>query len=152
MKVCSKCKTKKPVEEFNRSSANPDGRHGWCKICTRAADRDRRLLRLDEDREAALIRKYGITQAQYDEIFEQQGGVCAICERPESRVVKGNLNRMAVDHDHETDEVRGLLCAKCNTALGKFNDDPALLERAIDYLKRPRKAVNLTATSQEAAA
>lgn len=152
MKVCSKCKLEKAVEEFNRSSANPDGRHYWCKVCTRAADAARRLLRLSEEREASLIRKYGITQEQYDEMFEEQGGVCAICERPESRVIKGNLNRMAVDHDHETGAVRGLLCAKCNTALGKFDDDAALLERAIDYLKRPRKATNLTTINTEEAA
>ena len=66
----------------------------------------------------------------------QQGGVCAICKKPEKS--KWNTEQpmlLAVDHDHETGRVRGLLCNNCNTGLGKFMDDPDLLSSAIEYLR-----------------
>lgn len=69
-----------------------------------------------------------------------QNGGCAICGSPETRIVKGTLNSLVVDHNHETGVIRGLLCALCNTALGKFHDDPDLLRRAAEYLERPVKA------------
>ncbi len=64
-----------------------------------------------------------------------QGGVCAICGLPETRVVKGKLNRLAVDHDHTTGRVRGLLCFRCNTCLGRFEDNVELLRAAEAYLE-----------------
>lgn len=73
-------------------------------------------------------RKYGITIQQYDALFAAQNGVCAICSRPPGK------RRLAVDHCHTTKAVRGLLCVQCNTAIGKLNDDPELLRRAIAYL------------------
>lgn len=63
-------------------------------------------------------------------MLERQGGVCAICkEKPKN-------GRLAIDHLHGTDKVRGLLCSPCNTALGLFKDDPERLAAAIEYLKR----------------
>ncbi len=61
-------------------------------------------------------------------VFAAQNGVCAICSRPPGK------RRLAVDHWHTTKAVRGLLCVQCNTAIGKLNDDPELLRRAIAYL------------------
>lgn len=73
-----------------------------------------------------------LTEEQYAELFERQGGACAICgEKP-----KGG--RLAIDHIHGTTTVRGLLCSKCNTALGLFKDDPHRLASAIEYLRRGR--------------
>lgn len=64
-----------------------------------------------------------------DAMAEVQGGLCAICHEPP-------LNRrLAVDHDHETGAVRGLLCTACNTTLGRFNDDPNRFEAAAAYLR-----------------
>ena len=71
-----------------------------------------------------------VTDDEYAELLERQGGVCAICRQPES--VPGRS--LAVDHDHATGAVRGLLCGRCNRALGYFRDDPALLAAAITYL------------------
>lgn len=66
---------------------------------------------------------------EYDRRLNEQGGGCAICGVfPAERA-------LAVDHDHNTGEVRGLLCFSCNTALGAFHDSVALLEAAIDYLE-----------------
>jgi len=76
-----------------------------------------------------LTRKYDITLAEYEEMHEAQEGVCAICFEPET----GKM--LAVDHCHTTGAIRGLLCSHCNTALGKFRDDPARLQSAINYLQ-----------------
>ena len=78
-----------------------------------------------------LKRNYGITVEQYNEFLRQQGGVCAICSN-----VCLTGRRLAVDHCHESHEVRGLLCTNCNQGLGKFQDSPELLSGAADYLKR----------------
>jgi Zn-finger nucleic acid-binding protein len=82
----------------------------------------------DAKRERKLVRKYGITLAEYDGMHTAQGGVCAICNEPE-RIDR----RLAVDHCHVTGRVRGLLCAMCNTAIGKLRDSTELLERALHY-------------------
>lgn len=76
--------------------------------------------------------EYGITAKQYDDILASQKGVCAICGQPEKVT---SFKRLAIDHCHESNKIRGLLCYRCNTALGKFEDNTSLLEKAITYLK-----------------
>lgn len=66
---------------------------------------------------------------------DQQQGRCAICETTMRIGGKPGMDQEHVDHDHTTGEVRGLLCSRCNTSIGKFNDDPALLRRAADYIE-----------------
>lgn len=86
-----------------------------------------------------LKRYYGLTMERYGQMLADQGGVCAICKLPEVRVTpKGDLTTLHVDHDHETNEVRALLCYRCNSALGSMRDDPALLREAANYLERHR--------------
>jgi len=74
---------------------------------------------------------YGLTPEQYDALLAEQDGKCAIC-RTDDWPGKGPH----VDHEHETGKVRGLLCGKCNVALGNMDDDPARLRAAADYLER----------------
>lgn len=83
-------------------------------------------------RAAKLLRSYGITVEQYEKLADMQGGVCAICRRKDDQ---GHL--LAVDHCHDSGAVRGLLCHKCNVALGLFRDDPAALTAAAEYLRNP---------------
>lgn len=71
--------------------------------------------------------KYGLTESEYLDMFDEQGNKCAICSTSFDEV------RACVDHSHETGKVRGLLCDKCNKGLGHFNDDPELLSKAIKY-------------------
>jgi len=73
--------------------------------------------------------KYGITLEQYDEMLRQQGGVCALCHQHPTR-------QFDVDHDHETGKVRGLLCHRCNISLAFFRDDPDLMDRMREYLRK----------------
>jgi len=77
-----------------------------------------------------LKNTYQITIEDYQLSLEKQSGLCAICK---SKCVSGR--RLAVDHNHTTGEVRGLLCCKCNRGLGNFNDNLDLLEQAVLYLK-----------------
>jgi hypothetical protein len=77
------------------------------------------------------LKKYGLTPDDYDRMVVEQGGVCAICHRPE----KAKLGLLHVDHDHTNNRVRGLLCQQCNTGLGKFQDNIRILQSAINYLR-----------------
>lgn len=74
---------------------------------------------------------YGITIDIYNKLYDLQGGKCAICGKHQSELDK----RLYVDHDHDTKTVRGLLCQKCNSALGMFNDRLDLVRKAVVYLE-----------------
>lgn len=89
----------------------------------------------DKQRAKLIKNKFGISEQQYQEMEKAQNFVCAICKEPEKTARKGIPQRLAIDHCHETNHVRGLLCVNCNTALGKFNDNKFLLESAISYLE-----------------
>lgn len=78
------------------------------------------------------LARYGMTVDQFRSMTEQQGGVCAICRR------RAKTPRLHVDHCHTTGAVRGLLCEKCNVALGLFDDDPERMREAATYLEKSR--------------
>jgi len=82
----------------------------------------------------AGLRRYGLTPEAYDAMLAEQAGVCAICRRPERATALGKIIPLAVDHDHRTGAVRGLLCRDCNRAIGLFVDDPEILAAAMAYL------------------
>jgi len=83
-----------------------------------------------------LKRHYGITIDRYNEMLAEQDGCCAICGKEENNEIRGRTLSLAVDHDHATGAVRALLCSACNTALGLFRDDKALLNAAVAYLDK----------------
>lgn len=85
----------------------------------------------------SFMRLYGISFEDYSQKAEEQDNCCAICGQRESdRDANGKVKALAVDHDHATGQIRGLLCQACNTGLGKFKDDPLVLAKAIAYLAR----------------
>ena len=86
----------------------------------------------DTSKRMAYTRKslYGITQDEYDAMYENQGGVCAICGG-----VNANRRTLGVDHNHTTGKIRGLLCHACNTGIGHLQDATELLCQAIVYLE-----------------
>lgn len=155
-KTCSTCHAQKPVAEFSKQSVRPDGFNITCKECLKARHAIRykdpvkrqrirdagarwRERNPDADADKTLRRKYGITLAQYDEMFEAQGGVCALCKKGETtkRRKKGDgRERLAVDHCHDTGRVRGLLCFKCNTAIGSLGDTEEDALRVVKYLSK----------------
>jgi hypothetical protein len=138
VKLCSDCKTEKPEGEFGRV-------HGYlnkrCRPCDSAYKKSLPSYNSEARRRAKFKARYGITPERYDQMSAEQQGLCAICGNSEPGVDKrtGEVMRLSVDHDHETGRVRGLLCQKCNRAIGLLDDDVDRLKWAIDYL---RKEVN----------
>ena len=80
------------------------------------------------------LKRHGLTQEQYEIQLAIQNGVCAICRNPHGRALCGRSKDLAVDHDHLTGRLRGLLCDDCNLGLGLFRDDPQRLMNAALYL------------------
>jgi len=115
-KSCSACLRELPRSRFHKDKQNPDGLCGRCIEC-RA--HERRLAR------------YDLTPQQYKRMLFMQNYQCAICHRPLPELEHG----LAVDHDHVTGKVRGLLCLNCNTGLGQFADDVVRMHRALEYVK-----------------
>jgi hypothetical protein len=123
----------------------------------RVKERRRRYYESDKaaqrerTRRATYMRKYGITVEQYDEMLALQGDRCAICRISSAEHVKTRQQILAVDHDHKTGKVRGLLCTQCNTALGLFRDNSAFLIGAIYHLN-PDVVVAVFPASEDAVA
>lgn len=116
----------KPENKHDRDT--PEGRRAYAKV--------HREARPDMYRGHELKRQYGMSIADYVKMLTEQNGVCAVCGKPETHVKNGKLANLAVDHCHNSEKVRGLLCVKCNLMLGYAKDDIAVLESAIQYLKR----------------
>lgn len=129
-KTCNGCQVRKEPSEFSKRKGG-DGLRSRCKPCEAVARRQAYAANPQRFRDAAwragLKKLYGITEAQYDEMLTDQGGVCAICGG-------GDTHRLSVDHNHSTGAVRSLLCRSCNTGLGSFREDPFLMVKAMDYL------------------
>ena len=144
VKVCTRCNQTLPKEMFIDGKCNP---------CLRLTRRERykerskdpeyrkyRALQARKERERnprsyAMRKKewlkynYGITLEIWEDMYAKQNGVCAICLK-KCKTKK----QLAVDHDHNTNKIRGLLCSKCNRGIGMFEDDVNLLNKAIIYL------------------
>lgn len=141
-KRCPTCGQTKPASEFAKDTARPDGMSSRCRLCRKRSDDLYRMKPETRQRERAYraseqgrqverrkrCRRFGLSVDDYEQMLAEQLGVCAICgAAPEGK-------RLAIDHDHQTGRVRGLLCTFCNIALGGFRDSPELLGRAISYL------------------
>lgn len=164
-KTCSLCKLDFPIDEFRIVKKAKGFRTSHCRACSakylrewRKANKDRLLaerkaryeLETDADREARrlaqresyakdprrfrdrnLRAQFGITIDQYDAMLAEQDGLCAICGL---KCTSGR--QLAVDHDHKTGAVRGLLCGNCNRALGHLQDDLRNARAAVAYLEK----------------
>lgn len=90
----------------------------------------------DKFRNNAFLKNFGITLDTYNTMLKNQNNCCMICEKPETSTFKsGRIKSLAVDHCHATKKVRGLLCSRCNAAIGLLKEDIKSLEKAIEYLK-----------------
>ncbi len=135
-KVCYRCKKKKPISGFSKNKSQPDGYQLYCKPCKQEKQREY----YTSDKGRLHIRKmnlkwtYGITLEQYNEMFEQQNGVCAICGKLETAILNNAVKRLSVDHNHKTGKVRALLCHTCNMYVGMV-ENKQLVKRINKYLK-----------------
>jgi hypothetical protein len=129
MSYCPDCGNHKPLSEFPRDSKRESGAFLYCRTC----NYERNQLRTPEQRRRWTLKtKYDLTPEEYEAKLADQEGRCAMCQTtPEA-----NGRPLAVDHDHDTDQVRGLLCVTCNIMLGSALDQPDRLRAGIRYLAR----------------
>lgn len=170
-KVCAKCKVGKNFIEFYKNRSTADGYQAYCKPCKnlidkkprtdeiRAKDRERykrriatpegkaklfaastRYKQTEHGKLAAwtryLQRAYSIDSTTYMQLLELQNGRCAICR------IKPTHQRLHVDHHHKSKKIRGLLCGKCNQAIGLLNENLELFEAAKKYLECENEAIS----------
>lgn len=153
MKKCSRCGQEKTTSDYHKDNRNPDGLYGWCKDCARAKAREYRANNVEKVRasqretkrkkpefywEKNLRDHFGITVEQYQKMLDEQNGCCAVCGLAETEIhPKSNrVRRLAVDHCHDTGRIRGLLCNRCNRAIGLFRDSADVIRGAIAYLEK----------------
>ena len=105
------------------------------RAINRESARKRRAFVPETIRSHKYFGNYGIRLEDYERLFREQGGVCAICGGPPGNAKSPHFH---VDHDHETGQVRGLLCHSCNTGIGSLKDNPDLLRKAVEYIERKR--------------
>ncbi|RKY09971.1 MAG: hypothetical protein DRP65_07190 [Planctomycetota bacterium] len=132
-KICSVCGKEKSVEDFYLVSKKKPRPRSECKACHKAYRDKHAVRRYAQVKDLSLKRNYGISLADYCNMFLEQDGRCAICGTKNQENTKCPL---MVDHDHKTQQVRKLLCTKCNIGLGHFQDDPRLLQKAAEYLQQ----------------
>lgn len=161
---CSYCKQEKPTSAFVVESATPRGYRYDCKPCAKIrakANREARKHKWDEKSpyenttSYKLCRKCGVSKlyAEFSRDNNRSDGLqarCKTCQMTEWRMSKygidlapdsecaicGRTDKLCIDHCHATSNVRGVLCAWCNTVLGHAKDDPAVLRRAAEYLEK----------------
>jgi len=141
-RICVKCGEVKSVEEFYSARRKVDNYvpriTTECKTCSRK----NRKEHYTQNREKVLanrrFRSYGLSKDEYNEMLVNQGGSCAICKRKEwvRASITDNVMALAVDHCHDSGNVRGLLCRACNLAIGYFEDNIESLDEAIKYLEQ----------------
>lgn len=126
---CTTCRTELPLTDFQRDSRTANGYRRVCRSCTK---------------DVRIAIAYGMDAAAYRQLLERQGHVCRICGKPETATHQsGELRRLSVDHDHKCCPgkkscgkcVRGLLCARCNSAIGLVDEDLTVIDRMASYLR-----------------
>lgn len=183
-KICSKCKTEKPINDFYNMTKSLDGKHYYCKICSkeyknkpdykekaREYSKKYRKENLKQCQEAAkryreknkqiIKEKYSESRKKYREqnvqsitigkirwqfnissqkaeelYFKKLDGICEICGQKETLTRNNKIRKLSIDHNHQTNKIRGLLCSKCNTLLGRAEDSIQILKQAIEYLEK----------------
>jgi hypothetical protein len=129
-KPCARCREILPLEDFRiRDGGKGKYHESYCIPCTRSYTREWHERNPGKQRQYRLLQRYGMSEDDFEAMLEMQDGKCAVCEEVPERQIH-------IDHDHVTGEVRGLLCFRCNITLGKVGDDPDLLQKMIEYLKR----------------
>ena len=140
-KKCTNCNETKSTDEFQRNKKKKDGFQSWCRACQNSWNNKSQKIRRstiegkqkynEYMRQFAWNRKkIGVNPSEYDRKFFEQKGCCAICNRHQSEF---NMS-LAVDHDHETGQVRGLLCVNCNLFVGRLEKEENIAKKAESYL------------------
>jgi len=135
LRICARCKQEKPREAFGGPTAT------YCRPCATEYERERRSAHGKQDpiyTRMLNLRRYGLTPEQFDTMLAAQGGRCAIC-----RTGSPGGQGWHVDHNHSCCNTRkrscgkctrGILCSRCNIAIGNLRDDPVIIQAALDYV------------------
>ena len=133
---CNKCNEYKPESSFFKEASCKRGYRYACKDCEAA-----RFKKYREDNKEKISssrlkwhrkKSYNFPPELFEQRFEEQGNVCGICKSN----IPGGRGAFHADHNHQTNQPRGVLCHNCNVALGNFKDNPELLQKAIEYLNK----------------
>lgn len=142
MRKCNACTIEKPISEFHRDSKSKDGIARTCRTCRliqnkkwqsnnpeRAKKCWKKSSKKRYNREEKRLKKYNLTKEIYQELKIFSNNQCNICEQ-------NFVPYEYIDHCHTTGKIRGLLCGKCNTAIGSMRDNPILLRKAAEYVEK----------------
>jgi len=144
MKTCPNCKVDKPLDDYWRGQSS-------CIECMKWKQKNYWNSRTPKKRlEQHLKYKYGITPEQFLKAWDEQEGKCSICKDslPDLMTYENRRRGYAIDHNHETNEFRGILCLECNTLLGMAEDNPDILKAAITYLETNGHYAELAAATK----
>jgi hypothetical protein len=130
MKKCTKCGKLKSTSEFYKRGDRKNCLRPECKNCHKKAMKKYNKKNYILFHERGIAKRYNLTLEQYADLKNEYNNKCAIC----GKTCKNK--RLCVDHDHKTGKIRGMLCHLCNRGLGHFQDNPELLDKAINYLKK----------------
>lgn len=142
-RICNKCNQEKPVTEFAKRNSRKRAYQYACKKCNSEYRKthlegktlyNKEYWKNNKEKCSGRMRfwLYGITPEDYDKLYRQQNGCCALCGRHQSDLTK----TLCIDHDHKTGIVRGLLCLSCNRGVGYLQDDAELCLKAYNYLRK----------------
>ena len=152
-KTCNKCQRTLPLtgEHWPKRERCATGFDTPCKKCNREKEKIRRSNPPIKEKNKLSCKEYykdhpqnttansrflkfGMTPQMYQNLLDKQNGVCAICHQPETAKINNRVKSLAVDHCHNTKIIRGLLCSKCNTAIGLMKENQQYLLNMINYL------------------
>jgi len=142
MKICSKCKVEKELSNFYERKDAQGGYRSICKPCHNSDGLKRYRKNGGSEARKKITYKwniknlYNLETEDFNNMYEEQGGKCLICDTELRNVFKEiEGSKTVVDHCHDTEQVRGLLCGTCNSGIGLLKDDIELLKKAIKYLE-----------------
>ena len=141
LRRCRKCKKLKFLNKFPKNCSCVNGRERTCRICgpqkrNKKWRKKKGYQHTSKIRRESLIKSHKISLKTYDNIIKTQNNTCKICGKAETKKshYTKQPRKLAIDHDHKTGKVRGLLCSNCNNALGFAGDDTRTLRRMIYYI------------------
>ena len=126
---CKKCITDLPLDNYYFNKNGKYKRQNVCKKCMNIYD-------YETDKNHKLKKAYGITLDEYNKLLSKQKNKCSICEIDNNGKYRNKARAFAVDHCHNTNKIRGLLCSDCNIAICLLKDNTKYLQSAINYLNK----------------
>lgn len=145
---CPRCNKYKPREKFYANAASTHGVSSYCRPCYNSYKEDRdpsgtlraasSLAWYRANKDYMTAKRYGLSVEDYRRMWMERNGKCDCCGESEikTRADTGEPYLLGVDHDHVTGEVRGMLCSRCNVALGMLDDNPDRIRKLLSYIER----------------